>query len=249
MGTSDLGGALRKAGLQFLGEWLAITSMYRVYQHTHMRKYVYEQASREAAEEGAALLPDEDWSLIEAKWAMLLPRIVDQDFPVLLRRTTVVMVVSSFEVFLVDSISHVLRHRPDLIEVKLKKRKRKKLSTSQELLRERIGKKLKTLQSIEQKLIYIMREPLRVDPGFPPSAESKIVEIDGTRDLIVHSRAIVNQRYLKKAKGSKFRIGDERPIDDAYVVGACYTLVSAVAHLLDGFAKRFDFLSFQKIDT
>ena len=213
--SRDLEDRLRETWLQFFGEHLVITAMFSVHKDKAIREHFHERALEEAEEKRASQLPEAYSSRIETKLASLLPRIVNEGFPLLSRRTTVVMVVSSFEVYLVDCITHVLRHRPDLIAVKLKQKKVTKLSIPVKVREAKISQQVRALPSMKNKLDFIMREPLGVDARFPPSKETDIIEIDATRNLIVHGGTVVNQRYLDAVNRSEFKIGSERPIDDA----------------------------------
>jgi uncharacterized membrane protein len=222
--------------LQFYADFLVIMSWWTEYPY--LKEDVRRRALAEAEGKRGKPLPEDDWKRIEVKLALLMPKLVE-DFPILLRRTTLVMVVSCFETLLADSIREIMLARPDLITVSLGKRQKKDMTSPKEIVQTRINKQLNALNSLKQKLDFIKNEPFHVQLNFPSYAETAIYEIDAARDLILHGGCLVNRRYLDKVKNSRFKIGDERPIDDAYVVKSSNTLYNASLNVHEGFEKRF----------
>ena len=225
---------LRSAWLQFYSEFLVIVAWWTEYPY--LKDDLRRRALADAEEKRDMPLPKDDWKRIEVKLALLMPKLVE-DFPILLRRATLVMVVSSFETFLSDSIREILRARNDLITVSLGKRQKKDITSGQDVVQKRINKQLNALNSLKQKLDFIKNKPFGVQLNFPAHAETEIYEIDAVRDLIVHGGCIVNRRYLDKVKHSRFKIGEEKPIDDAYVKKSSNTLLNASMNVSKGLRK------------
>jgi hypothetical protein len=232
--------------IQFYGEFLVIIAL--LTEYPHIEDDIYRRALADAEAKQKEPLPEDTWDRIGVKLSLLKPKLVE-DFPVLLRRTTLVMVVASFEAFLMSSIDHVLRAHNELIKAKLDGKQRKKITDPAKMIKKRINKEIDGLVSIKNKLDYITGH-LKVDPEFPRpmDVEGEIFEIDATRNLIVHSRCIVTQRYLNAARGSKLKIGEERPIPHEYVRQSCNTLFNASRYLHFGFEKTFCLINAQKND-
>jgi hypothetical protein len=234
--TLSLKERLQSRSRQFLAEFLVIMSWWLEYPD--LKDDLLRRALVQAEETGGMPLLEDEWKRIELKLALLKPKLVE-DFPILLRRTTLIMVIASFETFLIDSIADILRAKTDLITVSLGKRQKKDITSQQEIVHKKINKELNALNSLKQKLDFIKNKPFYVHLNFPSHVEAKIYEIDATRDLIVHGRCIVSQRYLDKVKGSKFKIGEDRPIDDGYVKKSSHTLFNAAMDIHEAFEKRF----------
>ncbi|MBI4962139.1 MAG: hypothetical protein HY913_02580 [Desulfomonile tiedjei] len=155
------------------------------------------------------------------------------EFPPLLWRSTLIICVSCFEFFLVDSIRAVLRYQPDSIKNNCKS------------AIDPVECQISKVDTFHKRFELITKMPFNIQLHFPeteppePSKEDQLYEIHATRNLLVHNMGIVSQRYYNARGFRCYEVGQERPIDNDYVNTSLNTLYNVAGRVWLGLRERF----------
>src|SRR5690349_7498090 len=74
---------------------------------------------------------------------------------------------------------------------------------------------------------------------FDQTLRSTVIELIETRNIIVHNRSYVNEKYLRNMPNSLLKIGERRPIDIDYLIAAVDTLDTIVTSLDEQLGNKF----------
>jgi len=158
---------------------------------------------------------------IYVKLVKIAPQLVDELFPKLVSEGALIRLVASFEYFVINSVKAVLDTYPDLVNDKFSRSKNP------------VQEQLKRLRenNLQKKLDFVAgRLGISIDVKDVKSKNLK--EIIATRHIITHNRGIVDDKYRYDAGPcTRFRSGEERPIDDQYFEDSTSALNSAVVYL------------------
>ena len=111
-----------------------------------------------------------------------------KQFPKLVRRLSLVYLVTIFEAYISDIIEEILLVRPGALKP---------------------ANKLNYAAYLNNKFDIDVSD-LRVN------AEA-IVEIRATRHIHIHNKGIIDEKYIKQVKDSEFKFGDYRPVTQDYL--------------------------------
>jgi hypothetical protein len=150
--------------------------------------------------------------------------------------------VDSFQKYLVDVIRDVLHSKPSILST------RQQSLTLEELLKyERIEDLVHDV--IERKVNSLSYEGFTdlekwcADRGIPikvPGARrAAVVELIATRNIIAHNRGLVDERYARTVRASKFQVGACRVLDVDYFFEASSLLKSIVFKTDDAVRDKF----------
>ena len=144
-----------------------------------------------------------------------------RQFPELLRILGLSHLVTIFEGYLVDIIQEILLAHPDIL-------KSGKQLTAEEVLtigeRKQIvsylaEKEVEELQySPFQKVVKYFDDKFNINLNTPIVSPEQITEILATRNIHIHNKGVINQRFQKLVKGSTLRLGTYKRITREYLV-------------------------------
>lgn len=151
--------------------------------------------------------------------------------------------VDNFEVYLVDILREVLRQKPDIL------RSRQQTVTLEYLLEfERIDDLIQDI--IESKVNslsykgFLELEQWYKEKGIPLVVKQEdihvVVELIATRNVIVHNRGRVDEKYLRTVPTSAYKVGELREIDVDDLFSTLSILNSIVSETDQEIAQKFN---------
>ena len=97
------------------------------------------------------------------------------------------------------------------------------------------------IEELKEKYNYSAHEFI----GYDNSEKEKekrllqLEEIFETRNIILHNRGYVNEKYLKVITNTDYKIGDQRKIDHEYFTESSTFLVVLGSHILNSFNEKY----------
>ncbi len=144
-------------------------------------------------------------------------------------------IIDNFEVYLSDAVREVMNAQPNMLRSNEQVRVDYVLqfTTMDELLTNLIEKKVNELAYLGfEKLEGWFKERMGMAIATSKSERETIVELIETRNLVVHNRAKVNDKYLRNVSNSTLKLGELRTLDAAYLV-SCHELLVMIVLSLD----------------
>jgi hypothetical protein len=175
-----------------------------------------------------------------------LERKLFRQFPELIRVLSLLYLVAIFESYLVDIVREILLTCPDAL-------KSGRQFTAEAIIK--LGEQKQIISYLAEKeiddLLYksfpdvvdYFDKKFNINLNASGVSAENIVEILATRNIHVHNRGIVNQRYLESVRGSKLKAGTYKPVTREYLrdsIGLISTLVEFINTEVQGkyFAKQ-----------
>mgnify|MGYP001112910043 CR=1 FL=1 len=163
-----------------------------------------------------------------------LERKLFRQFPELVRLLGLLYLVAIFESYLVDIVREILLTCPDAL-------KSGRQFTAEAIIK--LGEQKQIISYLAEKevddLLYksfpdvvnYFDEKFSINLNASGVSVENIVEILATRNIHVHNRGIVNQRYLELVGGSTLKVGVYKPVTREYLrdsIGSISTLVEFI---------------------
>ncbi|MCX5998039.1 MAG: hypothetical protein NTU41_00185 [Chloroflexi bacterium] len=165
-----------------------------------------------------------------------------RQYPELLRIFGLSYLVTIFEGYLVDIVRDILLVRPDAL-------KSQRPLTAETVLS--LGERQKIVSYLAEievdELLYksfpdVIRyfdKKFNIELSASGVASAKIVEIMATRNIHVHNRGFVNQRYLDLVKNGKLKAGAYKPITKKYLRDSISSALSLVKFIDDTVQRKY----------
>lgn len=151
--------------------------------------------------------------------------------------------VDNFEVYLVDIVREVLRQKPEILRSRQQSITLEyalAFSSIDELIQDVIEGKVNSLSYKG----YSELEQWCAEKGIPlvvrPENRPAIIELIATRNIIVHNRGRVDEKYLRTAPTSAYRLGDLRRLEVDDLFNAIAILNMAVSATDQAIAQKFN---------
>jgi hypothetical protein len=154
--------------------------------------------------------------------------------------------VDNFQIYLVDVLRQVLRKRPEILKNRkdlLSLERILEFPTIDDLVQSIVEKKVSSLSDDG----FEKLEHWFASKGIPfvvrGTERPNLVEAIATRNVIVHNRGRIDQRYLDRVKDSKFKVGELRTIDVDDLFQTSRVLQKLVAESDRAIVQKFDLMT------
>jgi len=102
-------------------------------------------------------------------------------------------------------------------------------------------------RSFKQQMQFL-KDAFAIDMGASGANMESIDELIETRNIIIHNKGFVDQRYLDRIKDSPFQVADLRPIDENYLESSIKGIEIIVKHInSEGFVTHLKSLIPSKV--
>jgi len=172
-----------------------------------------------------------------------------KQYSLMLNNMTIVYLVALLDAYLYDSIFNILTITELGREVVKEKNGKKNISYNKvfkynNLEEIHIEQAEKLLNNLEQSSINKRWDLLSDDFNFDLDknisiGKENLNEVYQTRNLIVHNKSLVDEKYLKIVSDPQFRLGDERKVDSSYVNDSFDYAKKFVEELIELFRPKF----------
>ena len=173
-----------------------------------------------------------------------LERKLFRQFPELVRVLGLLYLVAIFESYLVDIVRAILLTCPDTLKSgrQFTAETIIKLGDQKQIISYLAEEEVEDLKGFSDVVSYF-DEKFNINLNASGVSVENIVEILATRNIHVHNRGIVNQRYLKFVRGSTLKVRAYKPITREYLrdsIDSISTLVEFINTEVQGkyFAKQ-----------
>jgi hypothetical protein len=161
-----------------------------------------------------------------------LERKLFRQFPELVRVLGLLYLVAIFESYLVDIVRAILLTCPDTLKSgrQFTAETIIKLGDQKQIISYLAEKEVEDLKGFSAVVNYF-DEKFNINLNASGVSVKNIVEILATRNIHVHNRGIVNQRYLELVGGSTLKVGAYKPVTEEYLrdsIGLIRTLVGFI---------------------
>lgn len=161
-------------------------------------------------------------------------------FPELIRVLALSQLVTIFEGYIFDVAHEIFVNRPETLRSsrELTADVVLNLNNKEEIIQHLADREIEDLQykSITDVIKYFDKK-FKITLGAERVPDGKVAEIVATRNIHVHNKGIVNQRYLQFAPSNEFRAGDYRHVNRKYLI-ASFSLLRRVAKYMDVKVQR-----------
>jgi hypothetical protein len=159
--------------------------------------------------------------------------------------------IDNFEVYLVDILREALKQKPEIL------RSRQQTITLDYLLQFKSIDDL--IQDVIESKVNILSykgfsdlEDWYEEKGIPLIVENEkiveVVEMIATRNIIVHNRGLVDEKYLRSLNTSTFKVGDLRELDVDDMFETLETLNTIVSATDQKIVQKFSLIT-HEMDT
>lgn len=157
-----------------------------------------------------------------------------RQFPELIRILGLSHLVTIFEGYLTDIIQEILLAHPDILKSgkQLTAEEALNLGGRKQIVTCLAEKEVEELQhSPFQKVVKYFDDKFNINLNTSVVSPEQITEILATRNIHIHNKGVVNQRFKKLVKGSTLRLGTYKRITKEYLLYAnscIWTIVSFI---------------------
>lgn len=150
--------------------------------------------------------------------------------------------VNNFDTYIVSILREVLRKRPEILRTREQNVTVEyvlEFQSIQELTNDLIEGKVNSLSYEGFKALQTWCDKRDIPLAVPEGMSDTIVELIATRNSIVHNRGLIDDKYLRTVRNSKFRTGEKREIEVNDFYRAVQILNGVVLATDQGVASKY----------